>query len=223
MTTLEPLLVDSGPALTQAGLVHRVHAPAAPGPHPTAVFIHGRSGNENVTWVFARTLPSNWLIVAPRALKSDPDGGYSWHPRRPDHWPTLATFQEAADALRQFIRALPTLYAADPDRIYLLGFSQGAAVAYATALYHPGLAQGIAGLVGFMPEGVEAAPAASFLSLPVFMAVGRQDPTIPLGRAQACAQILRDGGADLDYHEYDTGHKLNAAGLHDLRAWWHGH
>jgi phospholipase/carboxylesterase len=217
----KPQLIESGELFEQARLAHRVLQPEGEGPFPTAVLIHGRAGNEDVMWVFARTIPENWLIVAPRAIKVDPDGGYSWHPRQPDAWPSLNQFEEAVTAVSHFIQALPSLYQADPNRIYLMGFSQGAALALATAIRQPGLVQGIAGLVGFVPEESETALAAAPLkNLPIFMAVGTQDERIPTERARQGAEILKTAAAQLDYHEYDTGHKLNAQGLGDLTEWW---
>ncbi len=214
-------LVASGPAFDLAGLLHRVREPAAPGPHRAVVMLHGRGGDENVMWVFARTVPVEWLLVAPRAIKTDPDGGYAWHPRKPDEWPPLTMFDEAVAVVVKLIHALPQLYDADPGHIYLMGFSQGAAAAYATALRHPGLVKGIAGLVGFLPvvsdEGVTPAP---LKGLPVFMAVGKRDPTIPLEVAEGCARTLREAGAQLEYHAYDTGHKLDARGMEALKRWW---
>ncbi len=205
----------------EALLFHRLRQPAGPGPHRTCVLVHGRGGTEDVMWVFARTLPEDWLIVAPRAITPDPDGGYAWHPRKPDEWPTLTLFTDGVEALAQFLRALPAQYQADPAQTYLMGFSQGAAVAYALALRHPQLVKGIAGLVGFMPTETDGLLAAGPLQgLPVFMAVGTQDPTIPLPVAQQCARALQAAGAKLDYHEYPTGHKLDLQGTRDLTAWW---
>ncbi len=218
---LEPRLVADGRAVAESGLVHRVWEPPRPVPHKTVVMLHGRSGTEDVMWIFAKTLPPHWLMVAPRAIKTDPAGGYAWRLRDQDEWPTLAQFDEAVTAVVQFIHALPRLYNADPEHIYLMGFSQGAATAYAVAMRHPGLAQGIAGLVGFMPvacdESLETSP---LIDMPIFMAVGKRDPLIPAERASGCAQTLYMAGSQLEYHEYDTGHKLNAAGMRDLTAWW---
>lgn len=220
-TKKEPKLVDKGPACSKAGLVHRVSEPDTPGPHPSVVMLHGRSGNEDVMWIFARLVPDNWLILSPRGLKEDPAGGYAWHPRHRDEWPSATMFSEAVSSVVTFIEALPDLYAADPERIYLMGFSQGAATAYATAMSHPGLVQGIAGLVGFVPvESNAAVETRALKGLPIFMAVGKEDTLIPFKRTQSCAQTLRMAGADLDYHEYETGHRLNAQGMRDLRAWW---
>lgn len=202
-----------------SGLVHRVRTSNGPGPHPTVVLLHGRSGDENVMWVFARALPAPWLVVAPRAITPDPEGGYAWHPRKPDEWPAIGMFDKAVESIAQFIQALPALYQADAHHLYLMGFSQGAAAAYATALKYRSLIKGIAGLVGFVPVGVDTRPQ-PLAGLSIFMAVGRTDPTIPLEVAEACAQTLRAAGAELDERVYDTGHKLNADGMRDLKTWW---
>jgi phospholipase/carboxylesterase len=218
-----PRLVEDGAALTSSGLVHRVLEPRAGSPRPTVVMLHGRSGTEDVMWVFARTLPQEWLMVAPRAIKEDPAGGFSWHPRQRDEWPSLALFDPAITAVVTFLNALPELYNANPDQLYLMGFSQGAATAYATAFQYPELVQGIAGLVGFVPAAAEAAIRKRPLAgTPVYMAVGRQDERIPLPKSRRCAEALRQAGADLAYHEYDTGHRLNSQGMRDLEAWWEG-
>lgn len=177
-------LVTDGPAFEASGLAHRVRLPAGAGPHRAAIMLHGRSGDEDVMWVFASVLPKDWLVVAPRGLKPDPAGGYAWHPRQRDEWPPLRTFDEAVAAVARFIHALADLYRADLDQVYLMGFSQGAATAYATAMRHPGLVKGIAGLVGFVP--IECSDAVSVEPLkdkPIFMAVSTRDPFIPLERS----------------------------------------
>jgi phospholipase/carboxylesterase len=216
-----PFLVSAGPALVKSGLVHRVDMPAGKRPFSTVVMLHGRSGDEDAMWIFRRVLPAKWLVVSPRGIKPDPAGGYAWHPRQRDEWPPLPMFDEAVTALVHFIQSLPELYGAEADHIYLMGFSQGAATAYATAMGHPGLVQGIAGLVGFVPVACETAMETRVLrDLPIYAAVGKEDPFIPLTRARGCAETLRASGADLSYHEYDVGHRISAQGMRDLRTWW---
>ena len=217
----EPRLIDQGEVLARAGLVHRVAEPAGPGPHPTVVMLHGRAGSEDVMWIFARALPPGWLLVAPRAIKEDPEGGYSWRLRERDEWPSLVQFDVPVGAVVDFIQSLPELYNADPDNVYLMGFSQGAATAYAVAMRHPDLVRGIAGLVGFVPMDCDDLVAAEPLEgLPIFMAVGKEDPRIPYSRSLACAHTLQMVGAELDYHEYEMGHRLNARAMRHLKAWW---
>lgn len=216
----KPHFVDSGEIVLQVGLPHRVLRPAGNGPFPTVVMLHGRYGNEDVMWVFGRTLPKNWLVVSPRAHLAEQDG-FSWVLQKEGQWPTIEDFSEAAEVIGKFVQALPELYQADPAHIYLMGFSQGAAASFATAVSHPGLVQGIASLVGFMPTNTaQLNIAASLHDLPVFMSVGKKDPLIPHEVALACAQTVRMAGADLEFHDYDTGHKLNKQGIQDLTDWW---
>ena len=216
-----PLLVNAGPALARSGLVHRVAFPTAQGLFPTVVMLHGRSGDEDAMWIFGRSLPLDWLVVSPRGIKTDPAGGYAWHPRQRDEWPPLPMFEEAVAALTKFIESLPDLYGADSNHIYMMGFSQGAATAYATAMGHPGLVKGIAGLVGFVPVECDVAVETRVLrDLPIYIAAGKEDPFIPLERSRGCAETLRDSGANLTYREYEVGHRISAQGMRDLKTWW---
>lgn len=217
--TRNPSLISDGPAYERSGLVHRVHQPDTPGPHPTVVMLHGRFGNEDVMWVFARALPPDWLVLSVRAIVPEEEG-YSWHADTGD-WPDAQEFDTAVAAIVHFLQTLPSLYNANSNRLYLMGFSQGAAAAYLTAMRHPQLVQGIAGLVGFMPLGVDdLVDAASLQNLPVLMLVGESDPLVPILIARKCGKAVRAAGANLSYHELDTGHKLNAAGTRLLRTWW---
>jgi len=172
-------------------------------------------------WPLSPALPPEWLVVAPRAPLPHPDGGYDWRPRKRDQWPQLADFDDAVAAVIRFTTALPQLYGADRGAIHLMGFSQGAATAFATAIAQRDLARGIASVVGFVPARCESLVSVRPLGgLPVFLAVGRRDPLIPLERSRACAATLRAVGAAVTYREYDVGHKLSTAGMKDLLAWW---
>lgn len=219
MKTIEPQHVTDGPALATSGLVHRVWEPSNPGPHPTVVMVHGRSGSEDVMWIFKRATPAEWLLVAPRAPLTDPRGGYSWDVRGDGQWPQVDDLLPGAVALLDFIHALPDLYGADEENLYLMGFSQGAAVSLVAAMQQELPLRGIASLVGFMPP-VDAPAARGLAGLPVHMSVGLQDKTVPLRLAQRTAKSLIDVGAHLDYRTFDTGHRLNAAGMRDLTVWW---
>jgi phospholipase/carboxylesterase len=217
MNEQKPILVGQETAV----LPHRVLQPTVTGPHPTVVMIHGRWGTEDVMWIFRHTVPHDWLIVAPRGIVQEENGYFSWHSRQQDEWPALAAFDTAVTILLRFIHSLTNLYNADLSKIYLMGFSQGAATSLATAMRDPELIKGVASLVGFMPREAESAIETARLDeLPVFMAVGSQDERIPLAVAQESGKAVRAAGAYLEYREYETGHKLNGAGIRKLKQWW---
>lgn len=220
-TLPEPTLVDRGPGLAAAGLVHRVRRPAGPGPHQTVLLLHGRGGDEDVMWIFARALPAGTLVVAPRAPEPEPVlGGYTWVQRSDDDWPEVTRFDDAVAALARFVAALPALYGAEPAGVGVMGFSQGAATAFALAIAQPGTVTAVASLVGFVPEGAPAGGGQALAGLPVLMLAGTRDELVPLVRARAGAALLRGAGAALTYEEYDVGHKLSAAGQQALAEWW---
>lgn len=214
-------LIDDEKSVAKAGLPYRLLLPETTGPYPTVVMLHGHLGNEDVMWVFAQTLPPGWLVVAPRAIAPVGDNSYTWQPRAENEWPSLSQLDEAVTAVTRFMQALPNLHHADQDQLYLMGFSQGAAVAFAAALHQPGWVKGIASLVGFVPLQVERAVAQTALrAMPVFMAAGAQDERVPLPIARESATAVRAMGAYLEYREYETGHKLNADAMRKLKAWW---
>ncbi len=210
------------------GLAYRVLEPQdGAGPRTTALLLHGMGGDERVMWVFASQLPPHWLLVAPRAPLAAPQGGWAWLPRQPDEWPDLRSFDATAESLDRFLRGLPEHHPVDLARLVLIGFSQGAAAAFALALRLTGEGQtaprprGIASLVGFMPEGAPEAFAsrAPLAGLSTFMAVGQRDPLVPLAHGRSAAEAARVLGADLHYQEYEAGHKLPSRGMSDLAKW----
>jgi phospholipase/carboxylesterase len=160
-------------------------------------------------WVFARTLPRECVLVAPRRPESivRPSGGAD----------DAADFDGAVVALRRFVSGLVDIYGISPERLGWLGFSQGAAVAFAAAAAGvPACA--VAALVGFLPHF--ASPPDAFRGLPVFWAAGVRDPHVPIARARADGQVLKRFGARLEFHEYPVRHQVNSAGFADLADWW---
>ena len=199
-------------------LVHRVRVPQGPAGRrgPAVVMVHGWLGNENVMSIFERTLPPAVVIVSPRApLAMGPDS-FGWFTLEDDP----ASFAAGLAALAAFVGDLPQAYPIDPARILLMGFSQGAAMSFSLLLSEPSRVAAVAGLAGFLPS--EAKPWATpgrLSGQSVFIAHGAKDETVPAALAQAAAHTLRTAGADVTYTEYDTGHKLNAQGTRDLKAW----
>lgn len=189
--------------------------------------VHGKGGDETVMEIFSGVAPPDWLLVFPRAILPDPQtGGYSWTLAEQAAFPTLDDLRPAVDALDRIVERLPDLHGANPARLYAMGFSQGAAASFAHAYIHPGRIKAIASLVGFLPSGIpsptEAGPQPTLhlTGLLVFMANGLDDDRILIARARSDAGRLRALGTRLQYHEYPTGHKLNADGMRDLQEWW---
>lgn len=202
-----------------AGLTLRVQTPDGPGPHPLILMLHGLGGNEDVMWIFASRLPKNALLVAPRGLHPSKIGGYSWIPedgstggqtRRGRADLALADFRPAMDALQNLLTP-ENFPNARLDKIGLVGFSQGAALAYSLALTYPQRVAALAGLAGFAPlDAEEPAAARPLTGRTVFITHGTQDATVPFERAQHARRVFETAGAQVILCSDDVGHKLSA-------------
>ncbi len=176
---------------------------------PVIFLLHGWTGDENAMWIFASKLPQDYLLIAPRAPHPAPRGGYSWHERAGEDWPSVDDFRPAVAALLDLIESWPDSIPADFSNLRLAGFSQGAALAYSVALLHPGRVRALAALAGFLPNG-----AAAFLDdfplkdKPIYISHGTNDKLVPVARARQAVQLLQNSGADVVYCESDVGHKL---------------
>jgi phospholipase/carboxylesterase len=190
--------------------VIKVRRPEGSGPFPIILMLHGWTGDERAMWVFTGRMPSDALLLAPRAPYPSPLGGYSWHAQQHKVWPWVDDFNPALEALLPVLNA-KNFPEADFSEMAMVGFSQGAAMGYAMALQHPNRVRAMAGLSGFMPEGAEAlARYRPLEGMAVFTAHGSQDRLVAVEMARQAVRILEEAGAHVTYCEDDVGHKLGA-------------
>lgn len=192
--------------------------PDGVGPHPTLIMLHGLHGTEDVTWVFARVASANWLIISPRAPFPSRDG-FRWSNLNEEGETDKTSFDAGLAALEKFVQRLPDVYPADPSKLVFLGFSQGAATAYAyVLLQRSGQVKGIAALSGFIPPTVaEHVPRLN--RLPILILHGIKDETVPIDTARHNRDQLIAAGADVTYLESEVGHKVSSAGMNELKRW----
>jgi phospholipase/carboxylesterase len=202
------------------GWVMRIHEPIGSGPFPIIMLLHGWTGDEHSMWVFSSRLPRNTLMIAPRGLYKAVGAGYSWHPELPKPWPWLIDFQPAADRLSSVITP-GNFPSGDFSNLHLVGFSQGAAMAYSAAIMHPRQVASLTGLSGFLPDGASAWLTPDRLKgLPAFIAHGTLDELVPVEKARISVADLEGAGALVTYCEDDVGHKLSAKCFHGLEAFF---
>ena len=200
--------------------VMRIHQPEGAGPFPVVVMIHGWTGDENSMWVFSLRLPKNALLIAPRGLYKTEEAGYSWYPKLNKPLPWVDDLAPAAQKLFDTLTG-HNFPAADFSALHLVGFSQGAALAYTMTIMHPERVKSLAGLSGFLPDGAPTLMQEDHLhGLPVFIAHGTEDERVPVERARAAVAQFEQAGAKVTYCEDDVGHKLSAKCFHGLEAFY---
>jgi phospholipase/carboxylesterase len=107
------------------------------------------------------------------------------------------------------------------ERIVVMGFSQGCAMALMTALRYPHRLGGAVGLSGYLPLAAltTAERSTANADLPVFMAHGTQDPIVPHARGAASRDALRALGHEVAWQEYPMPHSVCAEEIEALNAW----
>ena len=202
---------------SQTGLIYRVRRGQ---PHDALiVMLHGLSGDENVMWIFDHALPREATVIAPRALYASEFGGTSWARSVVRDDLDEVDFQAALERLSRFVREVIALYQVDPQRVIIMGFSQGAALSYAYSLAHPEMLRGVIALAGFLshPERNEVK---SKDALPHYLIIhGTHDEAVPIDRAREARSVLEGRGAIVEYHEHHVGHKVSAQGMKEIARW----
>jgi predicted esterase len=208
----DPGLED--PHATTAGL----RLGAAVGEADAAVIlVHGRGGSPEGMAEFARVLDrpgTAW--VAPRARAG------TWYPQS-FLAPIEANQPWLDSALGTLGRVVERLNREDrlgPERMLLLGFSQGACLATEfmarTATRWGGLAALSGGLIG--PPGTARSYPGSLHGTPAFFGCGDPDPHIPRERVEESGRVYSSLGADVEVRFYPgLGHAVNDDEVEEMR------
>src|SRR5918993_2230292 len=174
----ERVLVDGAPLETAAGAL---------------IAIHGRgAGAEDIIALGKEIAPPNVAILAPQAA------GNTWYPYRFLE-PTERNEPYLSSALRVVANLIAQLgeHGIPPERVALLGFSQGACLALEVAARNPRRYAGVIGFSGGLigPPGTSFDYAGSLESTPVFIGSSDVDPHIPKERVEESAVALDRLGA----------------------------
>jgi phospholipase/carboxylesterase len=165
------------------------------------------------------------LLIAPQAPFTLDLGlvqGFAWYDMNEVGTPHQETFARSLGLLRNFLSEVKAAYPVDPQRIFLLGFSQGTVMAYATALLEPKSVAGVAALSGYVPAN-SGLPLKlqDIKGFPIFISHGTYDDIIPVQFGRESRDLLKKSGANVEYHEYPMGHEVRQETLVDLAAWIH--
>jgi len=207
----------------QANLHHELVAPRARADaYPTLVLLHGRgdsaAGIAPLGYEFERDDLLVISVQAPLELGGVMAGGYEWYrlrePRRLDE----ATLRASLDALAEFLDAVKSAYPIDPERVVLLGFSQGAVMSLGAQALQPESVAGVIALSGYFPIEVES-EAGNLVGRPAFVAHGVYDDIIPVEAGRRTRDLLERHGVDLTYREYSMAHQVSADEMAEARDW----
>ena len=172
------------------------------------ILVHGRGDSPSGILSLADEFEAPHVMwLAPQAAS------HTWYPysflapmERNEPWlgSALAVLGSLLDSLGS--EGLP------PERVVLMGFSQGACLAQEFAARHARRYHAIVGLSGGLigPPGTPRDYPGSFAATPVFLGCSDIDPHVPVERVHESADVFERMGAHVDKRIYPRmGHTVN--------------
>ena len=192
---------------------------------PLVIFLHGFGSNEEDLFGLKDALPSTWTYLSARAPMPVDASGYRWFAKKPgdgDYDGETADLQRSAQLIEDFVQQATAKYHTQADRVFLVGFSQGAIMSYEVGLRKPALVRGIAALSGSVLPVLKAElkADAALDKLAIFIGHGTLDQALPYASATRANEVLLGLGLRPEFHGYvGMPHTINEAEVQDLKAW----
>jgi phospholipase/carboxylesterase len=124
------------------------------------------------------------------------------------------------ETIDHFIDEILSAYPIDPQKLFLLGFSQGSILSMCYTLSHPHRIAGVIAQSGYLPSGVDLEiDRMAVQGKPFLLTHGEQDTLIPVEWARASRDRLQDLGVDLTYEEFQMGHSVSLESLQVISNW----
>lgn len=201
---------------------YAVHLPAnlEPGKtYPTVFTLHGKGSNERNMFRLVAPLAEDFIIIGIRG--NLPLGaGYQYYDLISLGNPIRELFDEAVTALEAFIHYATDKYPVDPDRRYLLGFSQGAILSMTLAFVMGERLKGIVALNGYIPDFVKTEyPVQSMRNVAGFISHGEYDSVFPVRIGHETAAYMKDKMNRLSFKIYPTDHGVSEENQLDFMNW----
>lgn len=201
---------------------------------PAVIMLDGRGGTP---WTAMKTTRLNqkadeegFVVIYPEATRIDPDGPLHFL-TNPQMWNAGVGFSDAERPpvndlrfLEKVLKDLPDRARVDASRIYMTGFSNGAAMTYRFALNHPDILAAIAPVCGHLSlrdeKIAEPVPMISFF--------GKRDPLspfdggrveLPWGQAETRRPVIRSvhTWAAICGHDPESGRVVEESGVSRLK------
>lgn len=179
--------------------------------------LHGQGGDENDLLPVARALAPGAALLSPRGQALEAGATRFFARVSRDVFDENEVRSRTAE-LAQWVAAAVAHYAVDAGKVYALGYSNGASIAAAAMLLHPGV---IAGGVLLRPRTIiEPAQMPDLKDARVLVIAGDKDEKMPAGASEHLARLLGRAGAAVDMAMLDAEHGLTPQDFSIGKSWF---
>ncbi|HJF31753.1 MAG TPA: esterase [Sporosarcina psychrophila] len=179
---------------------------ATAGKQPAIFLLHGMGSNEEDLPQLVREFKDSHHIFSLRGpIVFDP--GYAFFTIEEEGKPIRVVFDEVLTYIQAFIHEAIAEFELDEERIYVLGFSQGAVLAQSLALTMGSVIRGVVALSGYIPDFVKTDYRKQSVDhLNIFISHGEYDYIIPPQWGVESKEYLESLGVNVTFKTYNDGH-----------------
>ncbi|WP_298880671.1 alpha/beta hydrolase-fold protein [uncultured Polaribacter sp.] len=190
---------------------------------PLLVLLHGYGSNEQDLFSFASELPDELLIISAQAPYSMGFGSYAWYAINFDEingkFSDLEQAKESIDKIAVFIDEIKTKYNTNPEKTFLLGFSQGAILSYSLSFFYPNKVQNVIALSGYINSDLLPTSFSKEIKTDYYCSHGSVDQVLPVEWARNSKPFLDNLGLQNVYSEYPVGHGVAPQNFYSFKTW----
>ncbi|ALU74369.1 alpha/beta hydrolase [Tenacibaculum finnmarkense] len=191
---------------------------------PLLILLHGYGSNEDDLFSFAQELPDDLLIVSAQAPYQMGGGAFAWYAINFDavkgKFSDLEQAATSVTKIASFIDKIKEKYNTNPDKTFVLGFSQGAILSYALSLNYPNKVQHVIALSGYIDENlIKNQQENTKITTDYYISHGTVDQVIPVDWARKAPVFLEENNLKNDYSEYNVGHGVAPQNFYSFKTW----
>jgi phospholipase/carboxylesterase len=182
----------------------------------TLLMLHGTGGDEHDLLPLAAMLRPDAAVLSPRGQVLE-NGMPRFFRRLAEGVFDEADLRQRAADLAGFVTSAVARLGLDPHGVIAVGFSNGANIASAVMLLHPGTLAGAIVIRGQVPLVPDPAPALT--GTRVLISNGRSDPLVAPAETERLADLFRSAGAEVTVEWQSGGHQLTQGDIDAGRTW----
>ena len=188
------------------------------------VALHGNGGDaEGLSPAFNSFRNERIIVALPHGGYPNSYGGYSWFYKTADRSVWAKKDMLSVSGVVEVISEVASSYPI--EKVYVLGFSEGASLAYMTGLRNPALVAGVAAIAGIMPEidsdgaVIHTDDIEKAVGVRMFIARGTSDGLVKRKHLTSQYEYFSNKGYVMTLCEFQGGHTLTAELLGKLLEW----
>ena len=190
---------------------------------PLLLLLHGYGSNKEDLFSFADELQDELLIISVEAPHEMGFGGYAWYAINFDamngKFSDLDQAKKSIYIIANFIDEIKNKYQTNPEKTFVLGFSQGAILSYSLSFFYPNKVQHIIALSGYVNQELLPTDISKAIKTDYYCSHGTLDQVLPINWARKSSPFLTNFGLKNVYFEYPVGHGVSPQNFYSLKSW----